>query len=42
MLQVCRRLLQELSRHERARCREHSQVTPDFRNVDIHLTNDHP
>ena len=29
MLQVCRRLLQELSRHEVARCREHSQVTPD-------------
>ena len=27
MLQVCRRLLQELSRHEGARCREHSQVT---------------
>ena len=28
-MQVCRRLLQELSRHEVARCREHSQVTPD-------------
>ena len=26
-MQVCRRLLQELSRHEGARCREHSQVT---------------
>ena len=25
--QVCRMLLQELSRHELARCREHSQVT---------------
>ena len=31
MMQVCRRLLQEFSRHEGARCRKNSQVTLNTR-----------